>query len=66
VPLLGGAEFPSNTMWHTSMPNGILIQPAVWPGILVNGTIACSAKCRYVYISYSDGDFDGFRPALMG
>jgi len=35
VPLSGGAEFPSNTISPgpkpTSVPSGILTQPAVWP-----------------------------------
>jgi len=33
VPLLGEAEFASNTMWPrpTSKPSGILIHPTVWP-----------------------------------
>ena len=34
VPLLGGAESPSNTMWPgprpTFMPSFILIHPTVW------------------------------------
>ena len=35
APFVGGAGFPSNTMWpgptFTSVPSGILIHPAVWP-----------------------------------
>jgi len=34
VPLLEGAGFPSNTMWHgpmpTPVPSGILIHAAIW------------------------------------
>jgi len=35
VPLCGGAEFASTTMWpgprSTTAPSDILIHPAVWP-----------------------------------